>query len=244
MNKFLSFLLVLALTLCSANAQRTYVLVTGVSRYQNQDNNLQQATKDAKAFKAVMEQHTKDVTILTSMYANHSNILAKLRAICNRATSQDRIVFYFSGHGFPGGIVAYDKAIYYQEITQLLASSAAKDKIVYVDACHAGSVANKNATGSYDVVKSAAINSNMIFFMSCRGDEYSRESAWIGKGYFTKSLLKGLRGKADVDGDKAITVIELFNYIYKDVLNSTQDRPQHPQLIAPKSCHNHVLLQW
>lgn len=246
MKRTFSIFVMLVFAMCIANAQRTYVLVTGVSRYQDQENNLQLTTRDAKAFKAVMEHQTRDISILTSKFANHDNILEKLRAICNRATSKDRVVFYFSGHGFPGGILAYDKVIYYHELTNLLASSAARDKIVYVDACHAGSVANKNTTGSYEVVKDAASSDNMIFFMACRGDEFSVENVWAGDGYFTQSLLKGLRGKADANGDKAVTVIELFNYVYKDVLHSTgkSKYPQHPQLIAPRSCHNNVVMQW
>lgn len=246
MKKTLSTLLMLVIIICTANAQRTYVLATGVSRYQDQNNNLQMTTRDAKAFKAVMEHQTKDISILTSKYANHDNILEKLRAICNRATSKDRVVFYFSGHGFPGGIAVYDNAMYYSEITNILSSSAAKDKIVYIDACHAGSVSYKSENDSYNVLQKSTSSDNIIFFMSCRSDELSSENVWTGAGYFTQSLLKGLRGKADANGDKAVTVMELFNFIYKDVLHSTEKstHPQHPQLIAPKSCHNNVVMQW
>ena len=246
MKRLFTVSLLLASFLAFANAQRTYVLSTGVSSYQNQENNLRQTTKDAKAFKAVMQKQTPDVSILTSKYANHNNILEKLRTICNRATENDNVVFFFSGHGFTGGIASYDSPIFYRELTRVLSASKAKTKIVYVDACHSGSVANQRADGNYEILKEAAKGDNIIFFMSCRSDELSAENVWAGDGYFTHSLLKGLRGKADKNNDRAVTVIELFNYVYKDVVHSTRNssHPQHPQLIAPKSSHNTVLMQW
>lgn len=73
-----------------ANA-RTFVLSVGVSNYQDEDLNLGQTTKDAKQFTAVMGNHTKDITTLTSKYANKANILEKLQALCNRAQKGDKI---------------------------------------------------------------------------------------------------------------------------------------------------------
>lgn len=238
------FFLVLFVTF--VDAQKIYVLSIGVSNYQDQEINLYQTTKDAKAFKAVMEKQTKNVSILTSKNANHDNIMDKLRTICNRATAQDMIVFYFSGHGFAGGIVPYDKPLFYRELTQLFTASEAKLKVVYVDACHAGSVAQQRDDGSYELVKDLVKGNNTVFIMACRSDEISAENAWAGNGYFTQSLLKGLRGKADANNDRAVTVIELFTYIYKDVVHSTKNNeyPQHPQLIAPKSCHEMMLMKW
>lgn len=245
MKRIISIITIAFAVVIAAQAQRTFVLVTGVSSYSDSGNNLQQTTKDAKAFKAVMEKHTKDVTILTSKYANRKNIMEKLQAICNRATVKDRIVFFFSGHGTPGGIVAYDKVIRYSELVSMLGGSQAKEKICFVDACHAGSVVSRSA-GKYELADGSSSNEGMIFFMSCRADEYSAENPWVGAGFFTQALLKGIRGKADTDGDRKITIMELFRYIYKDVGHSTRSFPrlQHPQLIAPKSTYNGVVVEW
>lgn len=246
MKRFTTALIWLALSIGLLNAQNIYVLSTGVSNYQNQDINLRQTTKDAKAFKAVMDKQTKNVSILTSKNASHDNIMDKLRTICNRATSQDMVVFYFSGHGFSGGIVPYDKPLFYRELIQLFSASAAKLKVVYIDACHAGSVVQQKEDGSYELAKDVAKGNNTVFITACRSDEISAENSWAGNGFFTQSLLKGLRGKADANNDKEVTVMELFTYVYKDVLHSTQNNvhPQHPQLIGPKSCHEMVLMKW
>lgn len=242
MRKIVLMMLLVVLFCVTAKGQRTFVLVTGVSNYKNSENNLTQSTKDAKAFKNVILKQTPDVTILTSKYANRSNIIEKLRAICNRATKRDRIIFFFSGHGLPGGIMAYDGVISYGELTMLLQHSEAKLAISFIDACHAGSVTN----GKNELVGSLDDSKNLVFFMSCRDDEYSAENPWVGAGFFTQSLLKGIRGKADMDSNRNITVMELFQYIYKDVLHRTKNAKyqQHPQLIAPKNTYEQTVMHW
>lgn len=237
--KRLTLLMVSVLVLAFGINARTFVLVTGVSAYADSDNNLSQTTKDAKSFKRVMETQTKDITLLTSKYANHDNVLEKLRAICNRAQKGDRVMFFFSGHGYDGGICAYDHAITYDELIGVLSSSEASEKVCFIDACHAGSMANVGSTSW----TSDATDNNMIFFVSSRPDEYSIENSYLGAGLFTKALIKGLRGKADDNGDKRVTVLELFKYIHKDIIRTSEDE-QHPQLIAPKSCLNNVLMVW
>lgn len=222
---------------------RIFVLSVGVSSYQDSENNLSQTTKDAKQFKAVMNNHTKDITILTSKYANKDNILEKLRAISNRAQNGDKVILFFSGHGYPGGIVAHDKAITYQEINDILSKSSASAKICFVDACHAGSVGNvRDNTRIYK----APTSGNIIYMMSSRADEYSIEHPWVGHGFFTQALLKGLRGKADANKDKKITVKELFNYVYNDVQHTTanMNASQHPQLIGVKEVAEAVVVDW
>lgn len=242
MKKILSFLFMALMMVVNVQA-RTFVMCIGVSSYQDSIDNLSQTTKDAKQFRMVMENHTKDITILTSRYANRDNILEKLRGISNRAQKGDNIIFFYSGHGYPGGIVAYNKEISYQEINDILSKSSASAKICFVDACHAGSVGNvRDSSGPYKAPSSG----NIIYMMSCREDEYSIEHAWVGHGFFTQALLKGLRGKADANKDKKITVRELFNYVYNDVQHTTayMDASQHPQLIGSKDVADVVVVDW
>jgi len=242
MKKFIALLFMTIFMVINLQA-RTFVMSVGVSSYQNSENNLSQTTKDAKQFKTVMENHTKDITILTSKYANKDNILEKLRAISNRAQKGDKIILFFSGHGYPGGIVAHDKHLTYQEINDILSQSSASAKICFVDACHAGSVGDvKDNLRKYK----APTSGNIIYMMSSRADEYSIEHPWVGHGFFTQALLKGLRGKADANKDKKITVRELFNYVYNDVQHSTanMEASQHPQLIGVKEVADAVVVDW
>lgn len=242
MKKIISLLLFIMVMAVGIQA-RTFVLCVGVSNYDDNDMNLSQTTKDAKHFKSVMEQHTKDITILTSRYAAKSNILEKMRAICNRAGKGDKIIFFFSGHGYSGGVVAHDEILSYQEINDVLSQSEASAKICFVDACHAGSVAGvRDESDGYE----APVSGGIIYMMSCRADEYSVENAWVGHGFFSQAVLKGIRGKADANRDKKISVRELFNYVYNDVQHTTSkmEISQHPQLIGAREVADAILVDW
>ena len=55
--------------------------------------------------------------------------------IFNKASAKDIIVLFFSGHGYKGGFVGYDAMITYQDIKKTMAKSAAKNKMIFADAC-------------------------------------------------------------------------------------------------------------
>lgn len=243
MERLILILLVVCFTI-QTHAQYTYVLVTGVSNYNNSNNNLEQTTKDAKAFAKIMKTQTPNITLLTSRNANRDNILEKLKAICNRANPKDRIIFFFSGHGSKDCIRAYDQSLKYVELISLLQTSKAQHKFCFIDACHAGSIINAiEKETSPDSWKKDITKSDLILYTSSRNDETSYETPWIGAGYFTQALLKGIQGKADDNSDKNITVIELFRYIYNDVMRRSKSE-QHPQLITSKNNYDVVVAAW
>lgn len=240
MKRIFFSLLVMLLAVAGMQA-RTFVLVTGVSNYGDEESNLAQTTKDAKNFAKVMKTQTKDITLLTSSNVTYNNVLEKLRAICNRAQANDRVVFFYSGHGMPGAICAYDRPIPYDDLLKVLGKSAAKEKICFVDACFAGTMADTANDASW--VEDISDTKGLMFFLSCRDSEVSAENPFLGAGYFTQALIKGLRGKSDKNADRKITVLELFKYIHADVVRRSQGK-QHPQLKAPASLHNVVVADW
>lgn len=231
--------LIITLMACVAVQARTYVLAVGVSNYQGTSNDLANTTKDAKAFKKLMENKTKDITLITSKYATKANIKEKLRAICKRAGAKDQVIFFYSGHGSEGCLAVYDGMLTYTDIVNILDSSKAGMKVCYIDACHAGTAVSAQSSAA----QAPSGKKNMIFFVSCRPEEYSWESSIVGAGFFTQALTKGLRGKSDSNGDKRVTVSELFKYVYNDVVKRS-DAEQHPQLICPESMKNAVLMDW
>lgn len=226
-----------------AISQTTYVLSMGVSKYADSNNNLSQTTKDAKSFRDVMINHTEKITVLTSKFANRDNILTKLKGVSKLAQADDKIILFYSGHGYTGGIYPYDEPISYQEINDILSKSKAQNIICIFNACHTGSVSS--VKGEYTMYKTPSL-ANVIYIMSSRANEYSYEHPIAGHCIFTTGLLKGLRGKADANGDKKVTVNELFNYVYNDVVHTTSklELEQHPQLIGSKSLLNSIIVNW
>lgn len=235
MKKIISFIILAVLSI-AVNA-RTFVLITGVSNYEGTVNDLQQSTKDAKSFYELMSKHTNDVTILTSKNAYRKNVLDKLSTIARAAKTGDCIMLYYSGHGTPGAICLYDEFLGYSDIVNIMKQSKASQKVLIVDACHAGTV--NDDISQHNITE----RDGLVCIMGCRPEEYSQENSYLGAGYLTQGLLKALRGKGDTNRDRRITVLEAFKYAYSDVVKRSQNM-QHPQLIAPQSFHNAVLLKW
>lgn len=236
MKRFFLFMIMACLAVVAVQA-RTFVLVVGVSNYDDPNNNVQWTTASAKNFAKLMQGKTKDVSLLTSSNAGRDNVISKLTAIANRAQKGDRIIFFYSGHGQEGGLYVYNGVLAYNDINRILASSKATDKYCFIEACHSGTAAAAQPNSD------AAKQSNITYFVGCRPDESAYVDPLIGGGVFSQGLIKGLRGKADANRDKQITVLELFKYAYGDVVNR-KNKQQHPQLIGPKSMHNNVLMSW
>lgn len=227
----------------SIHAQKTYALLAGVSNYGVDSINLPNATKDVKQLKKVFDNQKFISALITSKFANHDNIKMKLEAIIRLAKPKDKIIFFFSGHGSPGGFVPSDRSFFnYQELVDLLKRAKAQNIICIIDACMSGSV--KSISDNNFGIGNG--NPKICFMTASDATEYSTESRLVGHGFFTKALLKALRGMSDKNADKEITLGELYHYIYNDVVNRTQNSKteMHPQLICPNSMKGIVIAKW
>lgn len=227
----------------SLQAQKTYALLAGVSNYGVDSINLSNTTNDVKQLKKVFDNQKFTSAIITSKYANHDNIVQKLKAIVNIAKPNDKIIFFFSGHGTPGGFVPSDRSFFnYQELVNILKKTKAKNVYCFIDACMSGSV-KSISSNNFGVGNKTP---NICFMTASDTTEISTESMFLGHGFFTKSLLKGVRGLSDKDANKSITLEELFNYVYQDVVHRTKrsNKEMHPQLICPVSMRQNVIAEW
>lgn len=250
MKKIILSIMMACLTI-GASAQKTYALITGVSNYEGEANDLAQSTKDAKNIAALYKSKGATVFTLTSSYATKEKIIETIRKIASVAKPTDHIVFTYSGHGSPNTICTYttgnQQMMSYSDLFGELKKCKAKDITCFIDACFSGSAslaARNGKQDNNDFLKSLVKADNrLVLFLSSRENEYSMENMAVGAGFFTRAFLKGIRGKSDANGDKKITVLELFKYIYKDVKLHSQDK-QHPKLVAAASQQQNVLMTW
>ena len=224
-----------ALTL---SAQTTYVLLTGVSNYNDPKNNLQSTTKDVKDLAAIFKQFPNTKTVmLTSKHATAENVTKKLKAILTLAKKEDRIIFFFSGHGSTDNMVYYNGGFYnYGSLIKLFATAKTDKVYAFIDCCHSGTAKKFAEDPAY------TSNHKMTLFLATRDDEFSKDNVLLRNGIFTQLLLNGLRGLSDSNKDKAITVSELYTYMYKEVLKV--EPRQHTQLVCTKDALDAVLLKW
>lgn len=224
MKRLLSLIFSL-LCICSVFAE-TYVVCVGIGNYADpRIKNLAKTEADAKAMAKFFKKGTENVITITGKYATKAQILKSLQSQFGRAKEGDKIIFYFSGHGYPGGFCPYDmtrmeESISYAEVIKTMKDSKATDKFIFADACNSGAIRSSKTTSTPDP-------GNILLFLSSRGNEESNESLFLANGYFTKNLLRGLGGAADTDGDRRITASEIFKYVSKEVKRQTKDR-QHP----------------
>ena len=99
----------------------------------------------------------------------------------NNIDFNDRIVFFFSGHGFSGGICASDTILEYRDIRDALSKVKCKNKFLFVDACRSGSLRkNDNRKG----VEHSGTKS--ILFLASRNNENSIERRDMTNGLYLK----------------------------------------------------------
>ena len=234
------FVLLLICLISTINA-KTYVVSVGISNYKN-INSLVLPDKDAKSVSDLYKKKTKNVILITGKYATKAKIIKSLSDQFSRATENDMIVFYFSGHGYPGGICPYDMSqditsgLSYAEIKNILKKSKAKKKIIIADSCFSGGLRNNNSNSSNDN------DTSVVLFLSSRTSETSGENPLMTNGFFTKALLRGLKGGADINHDKLITAKEIFNFVSKNVQDNSKGK-QHPVMWG-KFDDRFVIMDW
>ena len=94
------------------------------------------------------------------------------------------------------------------------------------DACYSGSIlASRTALSQslelfYDKLNETS--GGTAFLLSSKKEEYSLESQGLRQGIFSHYLIKGLKGDADTDMNKIVSISELYNYVYTRVRSYTK----------------------
>lgn len=212
----------------SANA-RTYLVSVGIADYSGfptKINNLSLTTNDAQTIANLYSKNTSVVySLLLNEKATKDRIVRAIKKVFNKASKNDIVVFFFSGHGYPGGFCAYDGQIDYGEIRNAMSQSKSKNKMMFVDACRSGGMRVDGTTMQGSVT--AAKNANVMLLLSSRNNENSIERRGMQNGFFTTYLQKGLRGNADANRDRVITAKELFSFVHQGVSQISSGK-QHP----------------
>ncbi len=209
---------------------RTYLVAVGVgdySKYPQKVLNLNLPVADAKAVTEAYSKNTNvDYVLLLDEKATKSRISRAMKKVYSLAGKDDVVIFYFSGHGYPGGFCASDGKLPYSRIRAAMSESKCPNKIILADACHSGAMrVEANASGT--AVNTEASKANVMMFLASRNTETSIEAEGMENGVFTTFLIGGMQGWADVDVNRIITARELFDFVHNGVKELTKDK-QHP----------------
>jgi serine/threonine protein phosphatase PrpC len=237
--KWLGFAVLLSLGLFHASCQTidhsqdTYAVVVGIADYKllnEQTGDLRYADEDAQRFIDFLcsekggSVSAQNIIKITNQKAT-KNVILRAMQLFSKARPQDRIIFYFSGHGLVGSFVPCNGRLQdvstllsHQEIKALLKASKATTKLIIADACLSGSMKSKQKqTRENSMLTTQHINIAML--LATRSTQLAAETAQ--GGIFTSYLLKGLEGEADHNHDRKITIKELYNYVAPQIKKNT-----------------------
>ncbi|MFK8058235.1 MAG: caspase family protein [Saprospiraceae bacterium] len=225
----------LKLTTKASDGKATmYAVVVGIGRYTAMKT-LNYTDDDAYQMYAFLKSpeggalSDDQVEILVDERATRTNIELALSDKLGQADADDIVVFYFSGHGVDGYFVPVDfdgihNLLSHKRVEELLASSSAKHKLVLADACHSGGLlAAREMSASSSRLYDAFLNSTggTALLLSSRSEEVSLEANNLRSGVFSHYVMRGMKGEADTDRNRIVTVDELHRFVYEGVREYT-----------------------
>ncbi len=235
------------------NKVQTWALIVGVADYKNagpNDGDLTFTTNDARAFSKFLQSDdggkvpAGNIKMLLDNQAGLSEIISYGKQLFSNADENDRIIFFFSGHGSPSGLIPYDydsfvsNILTYDKVKELFAVSKASTKLVFADACHSGAIKKEASSKSaaevlHDLEPKSTLpqsnRRNVAIMLSSDGDQLSYEAPSLSQGVFAFYLMKGLGGAADKNNDNLITMAEAYYYVRDNTYNFVRENMREIQ---------------
>jgi hypothetical protein len=225
---------------------KSYAVIIGINRYEKVPA-LEFAVQDAQAVQKWIEATGFDhVTTILDKEATQRRILSDLFQFLPRnIKSNDRLLFYFAGHGetedLPGGgkrgyILPVDAdpsdlagtAISMEQLRSLSSLIPARHILYAMDSCYSGLGLSRStgasATATGFLKKVGFLRAVQIVTAGGKGEQ-AQERA--GKGLFTGFFLKALAGAADLNQDNVVTGTELGAYL-RPAVSDASNQAQTP----------------
>ncbi len=214
---------------------RSHALVVGIDEYSSPRwQDLEYAVNDARAVADYLKSKNFEVTELYDVKARKDVIISKLHEIAQQLNEDDRVLFFFAGHGQTenlggekwGYVVPHDGAgiASYISMEELQSWSgkmrSARHQLFILDSCYSGllGVRTRGArlldprTPRY--IEELSQRKTRQVLTAGDVDEVVLDVGTDGHSLFTGYLLKGLRdGEANVYDDGFITFRELAEYV-------------------------------
>jgi hypothetical protein len=159
----------------------------------------------------------------------------RVRAAITRPHTQAMLFVYFSGHADGSTIHLSGSALDLSIVEQLVRSSAARFRVLVLDACRSGVLTRvKGGTPAPPFLAKleAQLDSEgAVFLTSSSSNEDAQESDELRGSFLTHYLRSALLGAGDDDGDGKVTLEEAYRYAYLWTLNATSRTwagTQHP----------------
>ncbi|MCH7983937.1 MAG: caspase family protein [Chloroflexi bacterium] len=244
---------------------KSRALIVGVSQYIDPDiAGLKPCDQEATD---VFERLTDDTSglfdgeqsvLLTSestsdLESSRSNVMAHLDRLANMASSDESLLFYFSGHGdsiaVDGFLICKDTrtgmidttGLSIRDTLKTISRSPARFKMVLLDCCKPGMIVGKSTqhmTESFEnALKSVTDlgDEGIVIITSCKAEQFSYLLKDSSKSVFTSYLIDGLNGGITPDTPSNLISIDGVNKYVTDGVRGwsvTNHKQQVPQIIS------------
>lgn len=228
-----------------ANA-KVYAVIIGISHYTSLQS-LKYTDDDAYRMYGFLKSPEggaipdNQISLLIDDNATRENVKKALETTFEKAGKEDMVMVYYSGHGLADAILpsnydGYNNKIYYKEIYSIIEKSKAKQKLCIIDACHSGGMLGVKGVNDKMPTTAQIYYENLngkeggtAIVTSSKTEEISIESTGLRQGIFSYFWIKALKGMADNNHNKIVTISEAFNYVQFNVKKYTSNY-QTPQL--------------
>jgi membrane-associated phospholipid phosphatase len=170
------------------------------------------------------------------------DVRQRLNEALKEAGPRDLVLVYYAGHGKLNRLgelhlATRDTRLAALEATAVAASelrrfidvSSSRRIVVLLDCCYSGAIAGSFTRGAADDPLQRFASGRGIHLMTASTSiQVAHELERDGHGIFTKHLLAGLRGAADLNADGVVSVDELYSYVHDRVV---EDGSQEPTML-------------
>ncbi|HVV49482.1 MAG TPA: caspase family protein, partial [Polyangia bacterium] len=219
---------------------RRFALLVGVNDGGPTRARLRYAASDAHALARVLESlggvAPGDLVFVAdgsrrALEAGFAAVDRMLRADAGRGVRHE-LVFYYSGHSDEEGLLLGNDRLPYQDLRAFIRDAPADLSLAILDSCESGAFTrHKGGTRRAPFLLDASIDTRgHAFLTSSAANEVAQESDRIAASFFTYYLVSGLRGAADANRDRRVTLQEAFQFASAETLartERTQGGPQH-----------------
>ena len=241
------------------NFSKTVAIVIAIENYANKDHikKVKYAERDALLFKDTlinrMGVDEENIYLFLNEDALKSSLQYNFQGLFHELSSEDRLVFYYVGHGFHNGITNYlstfDMHPHHVDTTAIslrevlldpLSKSKCKSAMIFIDAC-AQSFEDENRRNALSDIDSDEIklllseHNYLASYFSCQPGQSSYSCDDLEQGVWTYHLSQAIKGEESeaITSGNYVTDRSLSDYLARSVTSYVKDKLGYSQ--NPKS---------